>query len=254
MNAPLPAAAMPQAALEAPEPSVGWIRDQPRRPLCDVPWLGGSVVLSNGDVYFCCFSGAKVGNVNEATFYDIWNGGIMQGIRQSLIEGQLPTECRSGSCPIFRGDDRHYLIERMNSPHMPPKADGTRELDDTIRQTRFGLAAVRLQLAKGGTAQNPLFSVQLDLGCQDLVADLFVAVDGPTGRRVFLPGHDFAVPYAVGVDCSRPLSLELDTQSLGDFLEAPGLYRLCAALFEPSSNPNILAYCFWAGTESFRIG
>jgi len=254
MNAPLPASSVPQPRLDPPEPSVSWIRDQPRRPLCDVPWLGGSLVLSNGDVYFCCFSGTKVGNVNEATFQDIWNGGTMQGIRQSLIEGQLPTECRSGSCPIFRGDDRHYLVERMLSPHMPPQADGSRALDDTIRTTRASLAAVQLQLGKGGTDQSPRLSLSLDLACSGLVADLFIAIDGPTGRRRFLPGFDFAVPYAEGVDCSRTLSLALDTSALGDFLETPGLYRLCAALFEPSGNPNILAYCYWAGTETVRIG
>ena len=55
-------------------------------------------------------------------------------------------------------------------------------------------------------------------------------------------------------DAAQPLAIDLDTQGLGDFLETPGLYRLCVALFEPGSNPNILAYCFWAGIESFRIG
>jgi radical SAM protein with 4Fe4S-binding SPASM domain len=254
MNAPLTAAEIAQASFEAPEPLVSWIRDQPKRPICDVPWLGGSVVLSNGDVYFCCFSGTKVGNVNETSFQDIWNGGTMQGIRQALIEGQLPTECRSGSCPIYRRDDRHYVVERMNSPHMPPQADGTRQLDDVIRETRASLSTVRLQLSKGCSAQSLQLSLRLDMATPDLVADLFVAIDGPTGNRRFLPDHLFAVPYAAEVDCSRTLAIELDTHGLGDFMESPGLYRLCAALFEPRSNPNILANCYWSAMESFRLG
>jgi hypothetical protein len=240
---------------EQPAPSVSWIRDAPARPICDVPWLGGSLVLSGGDVSFCCFSSAVVGNVNETPFRDIWNGATMQRIRQSLIAGVLPPECAAPRCPIYRRDDRHYLVERMNSPHVQTLPDGELKVDQAILATRASMKDTRLQLHKSGGAYDLSLSLQLDFAAADqpVSADLFIAIDSPAGGRRFLPNHDFAVPHSEAITCDGSQRVAVDSAALDEFLAAPGLYRLCAALFECGANPNILANCYWAATESFRI-
>ena len=71
-----------------------WLENLPPRPLCDIPWLGRAVVLSSGDVNFCCSSDAVVGNVNKEPLEEIWRGATMQGIRRSLAAQVLPPQCR----------------------------------------------------------------------------------------------------------------------------------------------------------------
>jgi hypothetical protein len=257
MTAPVRGApeAVEPAEADQHEPLVTWISDAPRKPLCDVPWLGGSIVMSTGDVNFCCFSGAVVGNVNVRSFQEIWNGSAMQRIRQSLISGSLPPECRSGSCPIYRGDDRHYLLERMSGGNEEQLANGERRTAAKIVAARSRLLDSRIRARKPAPGGQYLFDLDLVGGGEELTADLFVAIESTAGQRRFLPDlEEFAVPLAVGLACeSGSIPIELDTAEQGAFFDTPGLFRLCAALFECGTNPNLLSNCYWAGSLSFRV-
>lgn len=260
MNAPTgrPAAPAADPVEPLPEPPVTWIADAPPRPICDVPWLGGSIVMSNGAVNFCCFTSAVVGNVNERPFQEIWQGAAMQRIRQSLSDGQLPPECRTGSCPIFRGDDKHYLVERMNGANLVATPDGEMRTSEKIQALRQQLQGSSLAVERPAAGRSQPMALRIELACsgEPLALDLFIAIDSAEGRRRFLPAlEDYALPYACDLLCGRQsLSVTLDTDEGDGFFEAAGLYRVCAAAFLPGSNPSISSNCLWAGNLTVRLG
>lgn len=72
--------------------------------LCHVPWKR-AVVRPNGDVVGCpWFPEARLGNVNEQKFAEIWNGFQMKNFRQSLTEdGLFPTCARC--CDLYELDE-----------------------------------------------------------------------------------------------------------------------------------------------------
>ena len=177
---------------------VVWIETQSQYPLCDVPWLGTSIVQSDGSVNFCCFSSGVAGNVNQQSFEEIWNGPIMQRIRHSLIKRQLPTECRSNSCPIFRGDELHYLYDRMEGSYSFKKT-GT---DDPHAQIRGRLQGSTLSANRSVVRHQDELKINLELHYHgDLVTvDLFVGVMYPDGAIRFLPDfEDYATPFKMAI-------------------------------------------------------
>ena len=233
---------------------VPWIRPDGSRPLCDVPWLGTSIVQSDGSVNFCCFSSTTVGNVNEQSFQEIWNGSAMHEIRESLSQGHLPAACRSTSCPMFRGDDLHYLFDRMEGPHRF-KRTGTHDPHREIRQRLDGseFSVNRRSVRVGGKLT---ITVTLRMRGEPLAVDLFVSLRSPGGALRFLPTfEDYALPYRRSLQLGgrggtiKVIVLDRrleETTPLGD-------YEVCAALFDPDSNPNLLSNCFWAASETFTV-
>lgn len=236
------------------ERTVIWIAKQPRRPLCDVPWLGTSVVLSDGAVNFCCFSNAVVGNVQSQPFEQIWNGPAMRSIRQSLSEQRLPPQCQTTSCPIYRGDQLHYLIDRMEGPYRF-KATGT---DDPHAGVRDRLQGSGLKVIGAGDGLRDASELRLELCYQGepLTVDLFVGIRHPDGIIRFLPNHDeYAVPFNSAIDLTveeTPMQITVLKQP-AQCLAAAGAYEICAALFESGSNPNILSNCFWSVTNMLML-
>ncbi len=237
-----------------PHPRVTWIRVDGPRPLCDVPWLGTSVIQSDGSVNFCCFSSAVAGNVNQASFQEIWHGQTMRRIRQSLVDQRLPEECRSSSCPIFRGDDQHYLFDRMDGPHRYERT-GTHDPHCAIRERFAGTKLVmsRQSLRLGGTLKIVL---QVRYQGEPVSADLFVGIETPQGVSRFLPdGDDYAVPFFTAlelgeIDQSREILL---LKGRVDLFDVPGRYEVCAALFEPDSNPTVPSNCYWADSVVMTV-
>ncbi len=157
--------------------TVPWIDPERRKPLCDVPWLGTSVVLSDGKVNFCCYTSAVAGNVNELTFDEIWNGPVMRNIRSELAQNRFPVECKTDSCPIFRGDTLNYLRVRM---------DGEESL---VLCGRKELAGTELTASR-----TPERRVSIAIETQNSAGvravDLFVAIKRPNGTLYFLPEGD----------------------------------------------------------------
>ena len=230
-----------------------WI-ETPRQPLCDVPWLGTSVVLSDGSVNFCCFSNAVVGNANEASFEEIWNGRVMRRIRQTLSEQQLPPECQLLSCPIYRSDNMHYIFDRMQGPNSFKKT-GTHDPHAWVRE-RFQRSELRAnynEMWAGGTLE---VSLEFYYRGEPMVADLFVGLYHPDRRICFLPNYeDYAVPFMSGIEFSEdrvPLQFKVFEHCL-DALQVAGDYQICAALFESNSNPNLVSNCYWSASKTFHV-
>ena len=229
-------------------PRVLWIADLPPRPLCPVPWEGNTVVTSDGAVQLCCFSSAIVGNVRQHTFREIWNGATMQRIRQTLVGGVLPPECQTGSCPIFRGDDRHYLLDRSDGAF---RRGGAARLQDLAA---VALAGSRLvlpsRLRHGDRLQATL---HIEHRGESAHADLFACLRTPSGDLRFLPtGDDVPQPFRQAIHVDGQKTVELVDAPIDDSYAA-GDYEIGVALFLPDADPNLLDHCYWATSAGLQI-
>lgn len=232
---------------------VNWIEEQPRRPLCDVPWLGASVVLSDGNVNFCCYSSSVIGNVKKQSFEQIWNGLVMRRIRQSLSEHRLPPECQSTSCPFYRGDSLHGIFERMEGPNRF-QVTKTHDPHSVIRERLHGseLLVNNEEMQIGDTLEVKL---EFHYTGEPIFADLFVGIRYPDGVIRFLPNfEEYAVPFSTHIEFRedkvplrfKVLKQHLDSATIGD-------YHICAALFERDSNPNLLSNCYWSASKTVKL-
>jgi hypothetical protein len=233
-----------------PSPRVTWIERLGQHPLCDIPWYGKSVVLSDGNVHFCCFSDATIGNVHQVPYEQLWNGSQMQRIRQTLVQQQFPIECRSPSCPIYSQGHYNSIDSRMEGV-------GQQEVDSPYSQIRDQLARTTLKVDRetARAGQSIAISLEIDFPGPPQWAQLYVALTYPSGEILFLPdAKSAAVPLMA-------IELAPSTTGLPDFqMSLPvtsgtphGRYELCAALFASSSSPGVLANCYWAEVRSFEV-
>ncbi len=65
---------------------------------CQRPWTG-LYVENNGFVKVCCFDVKPIGNLDEQSFDEIWNGPLARELRRSFLEDRAPEGCRN--CFIF---------------------------------------------------------------------------------------------------------------------------------------------------------
>lgn len=225
---------------------VSWIEEVPPHPLCDVPWLGTAMVLSDGQVNFCCFSDdAVIGNVNQEPFEKIWNGRKMQAIRHELSEHRLPRECHSTKCPIYRGDELSLIQDRMEGPHSRTKC-GTDDPHAGVRERLQGSALWTSQnlLQPGDTID---VGVNLRYNGSPTTADLFLSIHRPDGLFHFMPHYEeYAVPFLCDIKLIEKNVLQPRLNVRSNCFKLRGSYSICAALFEAGSNPNLLSNCYWS--------
>jgi len=241
--------------VSAPEPVPTWIENLPQRPLCDVPWLGRAVVLSTGDVNFCCSSDAFVGNVHHEPLAAIWRGNTMRRIRRTLAAQQFPPECRSNACPIYRGDASTYLLQRMDGVATPTQAARRASVRAALRDTQLLVAP---RLARGDRLQ-----IQLTLpDGMWAEADLFVALTGPGGELRFLPElvdyplparRRFAIPAAAQTVEVADIGVAELLAGAGAGPAAIGAWTCCVGLFVVDANPTAMANCYWHARTTFEL-
>ncbi len=65
---------------------------------CQRPWTG-LFVENDGSVRVCCFDSPLIGNLDEQSLPEIWNGLLARDLRRSFLESDPPESCRS--CFIF---------------------------------------------------------------------------------------------------------------------------------------------------------
>lgn len=85
---------------EAAGPTPGQANPEPRD--CRAPWEW-SLITTNGEVLPCCYGAPPVGNLNDSSFDEIWNGAAMQSLRKSLSENRIPKACEKGICKYVLG-------------------------------------------------------------------------------------------------------------------------------------------------------
>lgn len=65
---------------------------------CQRPWTG-LYVENDGWVKVCCYDSPPIGNLDQQSLAEIWNGPLAQGLRRSFLEDKPPTGCVN--CFIF---------------------------------------------------------------------------------------------------------------------------------------------------------
>ncbi len=78
---------------------------EPVRAFCEEPWTGVLDIQTNRDVTFCpCYLHLRIGNLNDHSLREIWNGPQMIEIRESFRDGALPKMCEGQLCPPVLGE------------------------------------------------------------------------------------------------------------------------------------------------------
>lgn len=70
--------------------------------ICNYPWTHFEANNPNGDVTICCDNNCVLGNVNEQSIMDIWNGEKYQKIRSNMLNEGAYKVC-SPNCAVLKG-------------------------------------------------------------------------------------------------------------------------------------------------------
>jgi radical SAM protein with 4Fe4S-binding SPASM domain len=87
-------------------PRLGETRD------CLDPWYQ-PFILTNGDVWPCCWFYESLGNVNDTPFHKLINSSAFQKLRHELLTGELRNACIE--CPSRGITTADKLLARLRS-------------------------------------------------------------------------------------------------------------------------------------------
>lgn len=78
--------------------------------ICKHPWSHFEINNPNGDVTMCCNNNTVLGNVNEGTVIDIWNGKKFQKVRTQMIKDGAHSMCPH-TCPVLQGGKKYENLD-----------------------------------------------------------------------------------------------------------------------------------------------
>ena len=78
--------------------------------VCKHPWAHFEVNNPNGDVTMCCNNNTVLGNVNEQTVADIWNGDRFTQMRRRMVEEGAHAFCPH-TCPVLQGGKKYENLD-----------------------------------------------------------------------------------------------------------------------------------------------
>jgi MoaA/NifB/PqqE/SkfB family radical SAM enzyme len=64
---------------------------------CRFPWKW-AMITTDGEVRPCCYATGVLGNLNDTSFLDIWNGKKMQDLRSDIKANQVNSLCQNAAC------------------------------------------------------------------------------------------------------------------------------------------------------------
>jgi radical SAM protein with 4Fe4S-binding SPASM domain len=107
-----------QVALAIQQPVKRWREDDIHAP-CEVPWATAAIT-ANGDVMACCMPGTVLGNLNEQTFAEIWNGPSFAAFRVRVNSSNPPAPCRNcGMARVHNNRKAYAPVEYVRSLRAP---------------------------------------------------------------------------------------------------------------------------------------
>jgi radical SAM protein with 4Fe4S-binding SPASM domain len=101
-------------ALAMQAPVKRWREDDIHAP-CEVPW-GSAAITANGDVMACCMPGTVIGNLNEKSLDEIWNGREFAAFRMRVNSLNPPASCRNCGMARVRNNRKAYAPVRYALP------------------------------------------------------------------------------------------------------------------------------------------
>ena len=78
--------------------------------VCKHPWAHLEVNNPNGNVTMCCNNNTVLGNVNEQSIGEIWNGEKFQKMRKRMVEEGAHAFCPH-TCPVLQGGKRYENLD-----------------------------------------------------------------------------------------------------------------------------------------------
>lgn len=78
--------------------------------ICKHPWTHFEVNNPNGDVTMCCNNDTVLGNVNDDTIADIWNGDKFARIRKRMVDDGAHAFCPH-TCPVLHGGKKYENLD-----------------------------------------------------------------------------------------------------------------------------------------------
>ncbi|MDC0189712.1 radical SAM protein [Rhodospirillales bacterium] len=78
--------------------------------VCKHPWSHFEVNNPNGDVTMCCNNDTVLGNVNEATVEEVWNGEGFQSVRKQMRDEGALSMCPH-TCPVLQGGKKYENLD-----------------------------------------------------------------------------------------------------------------------------------------------
>ena len=77
--------------------------------VCKHPWSHFEINNPNGDVTMCCNNNTVLGNVNDASVEEIWNGEKFQAVRKRMCDKGAHDMCPH-TCPVLKGGKKYEDI------------------------------------------------------------------------------------------------------------------------------------------------
>jgi radical SAM protein with 4Fe4S-binding SPASM domain len=101
-------------ALAMQPPVKRWREDDIHAP-CEVPWATAAIT-ANGDVMACCMPGTVIGNLNEQSLDEIWNGPEFAAFRMRVNSHDPPAPCRNCGMARVHNNRKAYAPVRYALP------------------------------------------------------------------------------------------------------------------------------------------
>lgn len=108
--------------------------------VCEHPWTHFEVNSPDGKVTMCCDNNTLLGNVNDNTLTEIWNGEGYQAIRQRMRDEGAHALCPH-TCPVLNGAKTYQNLEWYED--LTPKAPA--RLNAEKNKTEYALGKLKLE-------------------------------------------------------------------------------------------------------------
>jgi MoaA/NifB/PqqE/SkfB family radical SAM enzyme len=81
--------------------------------VCKHPWAHFEINNPNGEVTMCCNNDTVLGNVNDASIEEIWNGETFQATRKRMRDEGAHVMCPH-TCPVLQGGKKYETLDWVN--------------------------------------------------------------------------------------------------------------------------------------------
>ena len=108
--------------------------------ICKHPWTHFEVNNPNGNVTMCCNNSTVLGNVNENTIEDIWNGEDFQANRKRMRDEGAHVMCPH-TCPVLQGGKKFESLDWLEDL----SEDGVQRQNAELNEEEFASGEISLQ-------------------------------------------------------------------------------------------------------------
>jgi len=108
--------------------------------ICKHPWAHFEVNNPNGDVTMCCNNDTVLGNVNDSSISEIWNGEAFQANRKRMRDEGAHVMCPH-TCPVLQGGKKYENLDW----HTELSEDGEQRKNAVLNEEEFRTGQTELQ-------------------------------------------------------------------------------------------------------------